>query len=78
MAGSWCGGEGCDWEVPRGLPRKKEPRMDWRAAGEASPMVNGSIDGEGSSGSSSATLSWSSLEKVEVDVDRGQAPTLVV
>ena len=43
--GSWCVGEGCDWEVPRGLPRKNEPRMDWRAEGEGSPRVRGSIDG---------------------------------
>ena len=41
-------------------------------------MVSGSIDGERSSGSSSGTPSWSSLEKVEVNVDRGQGPTLAV
>ena len=77
MAGSWWGGEGCDCEVPRGLPRKKEPRMDWRAEGEASPKVNGSIDGKADARpllSSSSPL-WLSLRKVELDVDRGQAPT---
>ena len=31
--------------MPRGRPRKKEPRMDWRAEGEGSPRVSGSIDG---------------------------------
>ena len=28
VAGSWWGGEGCDWEVPLGLPGKSKPRMD--------------------------------------------------
>lgn len=32
--------------MPRGLPRRKEPRMDCRAEGEGSPSVTGSIDGE--------------------------------
>lgn len=42
---SWGGGEGCDWDVPRGLPRpRKEPRIDWRAGGDSLPIVRGSID----------------------------------
>ena len=28
VGGSWWVGEGCDWEVPRGLPGKSKPRMD--------------------------------------------------
>lgn len=63
--------------MPRGLPRRKEPSIDCRADAEVSPRVRGSIDASSSSESSSSSSwsSWSSQEEVELDVDRGQAPT---
>ena len=41
--GASCGGEGCDCDTPRGLPRKKLPSMDWRAGGDSLPTAMDSI-----------------------------------